>query len=149
MSKSEEKQLAILESDSWYIGSTTGGSGFDDVADSMNGPITAIDIRHGAAIDAIRITYGGVASNWHGGSGGSETTYPIPTGHLIYGIKGSWNYKNSGSILYGLQFFHAHKDNPEQMTASPIFGEFEARVIGRGRCPGTHLLPGQLHDLDL
>ncbi len=49
-----------------------GGSAWTDGGDvHLNGPITAIEVHSGERIDAIKVRYGEVWADLHGGDGGS------------------------------------------------------------------------------
>jgi len=78
-----------------------GGGPFDDsTMVNVARKITSIDIRHGSSVDAIRVNYDGQNQTpFHGGSGGSLSTFNLDSDENIVRIEG-----RSGTILDRLQF---------------------------------------------
>ena len=73
---------------------------------NLNGQITAIELRSGSEIDAIRARYGETWGEWHGGGGGSIHTFELNAGAVFNIVQGctslNLNYVNvfPNSIQY-------------------------------------------------
>jgi len=52
-----------------------GGTAFTDAGVASAGLISEVDFRSGDLVDAIRVRYGTVLGNWHGGIGGVESSF--------------------------------------------------------------------------
>ena len=64
------------------------GSSFNDQGFSSRGPITAVQVFAGAAVDAIQFQYGGAWGPKHGGSGGNHYSASFVEGEYIHQVTG-------------------------------------------------------------
>jgi len=80
-----------------------GGSSFTDQAMHKHGDITAIDIRSGFLIDAIRVRYGNKWGDWHGGNGGTLHQFQLSPGSTIYHVQGRKGKERK--VIEQLEFF--------------------------------------------
>ena len=55
---------------------------------NLNGQITAIELRSGSEIDAIRARYGETWGEWHGGGGGGIHTFELNPGAVFNIVQG-------------------------------------------------------------
>ena len=77
---------------------------------SINGNITGLNVRAGAAVDAIRVKYGTSWGPWHGGGGGEFFSFGLNPGEIIIKVQGTsgrlpWpNY----DIIISIEFITNH-----------------------------------------
>ena len=98
-----------------------GGEGGDAFSDSpavvKSGPITRIDLRYGAYLDAIQVTYGNSTGEHFGGHMGASAYYIVPEGHEIINVN-----LRAEAFIDGIQFVSIHPDHPDSLQESPWFG---------------------------
>ena len=82
-----ENSLKSVIEDGPYGGN--GGSHWTDGNGvNLNGQITAIELRSGSEIDAIRARYGETWGEWHGGGGGGIHTFELNPGAVFNIVQG-------------------------------------------------------------
>ena len=95
-----------------------GGSFFSDSpAVVKSGPITRIDLRYGAYLDAIQVTYGNSTGEHFGGHMGDSACYLVPEGHEIISVN-----LRAEAFIDGIQFISIHPDRPDSLQESPWYG---------------------------
>merc|ERR1719391_462435 len=78
----------------------SGGSPWTDGGEvHLNGDISSIEMRTGSRVDSIRVKYGDVWANNHGGGGGSPHVYDLQPGEKIIIVQG-----RQGSRIDQLEF---------------------------------------------
>lgn len=95
----------------------------------VRGPITKLEIRHAAEVDGIKVYYAGSPATFHGGGGGSLSTWDVPEGYQIVRIKG-----RAEDRIDRLQFIAFNKAENKYIS-SPEYG-------GGGGIPFDVLSPG-------
>jgi len=92
--------IASQATPSVMVGGGGGGPFDDSTIVNVARKIMSIDIRHGSVVDAIRVNYDGQNQTpFHGGSGGSLSTFNLDSDENIVRIEG-----RSGSVIDRLQF---------------------------------------------
>ncbi|XP_023329445.1 zymogen granule membrane protein 16 isoform X1 [Eurytemora carolleeae] len=77
-----------------------GGGGWTDGGEvHLNGHPSALDVRTGSKLDALRIRYGDVYGDWHGGGGGSPHSCEWDAGDEVFIVQG-----RAGSEIDEIEF---------------------------------------------
>ena len=74
------------------VGGDGGSHWTDGSGVNLNGHITAIELRSGGYIDAIRARYGDTWGQWHGGSGGTLHAFELNSDAVIEIVQGKLDY---------------------------------------------------------
>ena len=78
---------------------------WSDINHSLDfGSINKVQIRSGAAIDAIRVQYGSVWAPWHGGNGGNLNSPIELNGERIIKIQGKTSSYNNKLAIVQIEF---------------------------------------------
>ncbi|MCE7027846.1 jacalin-like lectin [Jiella avicenniae] len=109
---------ALLET---KYSATIGGDGGRDWSDPNStivmGPITRIELHYGAQIDSIKVYYGWIPGEPHGGTGGEEGVFELDPGNVIDRVQA----RVSG-VIDQIQFFARMPDSEGNVQRSELFG---------------------------